>query len=279
MIRVKFHQNFEADEQIYYKVLSMSPNNKNIWKNIKVVSDDDYDIFVILNCPTHQNYDRSRTIVFNCETKSTRDNLSTFYKGIESEFLYIHDTENHFNVDLWYHGLTFDQLNNEEMFQKNKNFSVINSNLNNLSGHIIRNNFIKYMCDRIEYDLFGRFPTNDKNYKGRLVNKYDGLIGYKYTFNHENDIENNYFTEKLLDGIFCECLTFYGGCPNIEKFINPNSFIKLNLENFEESFNVIRDVISNDLWKDYVKDIKEEKRRIMVDYNILNIVSNILEKI
>ena len=279
MIKVKFHQNFETDEQIYNKILSMSPGNKDVWKNVKVVLDDDYDVFVILNCPTHQNYDKSRTIVFNCETKSTRDNLSNFYKGIESEFLYIHDTENHFNVDLWYHGLAFDQLNDKELFQKNKNFSVINSNLNNLHGHIVRNNFIKYLSGRCEYDLFGRFPSIDKHYKGRLVNKYEGLIGHKYTFNHENDIENNYFTEKILDGIFCECLTFYGGCPNIEKFINPNSYIKLDLSNFEQSFDTIQNVIANDLWKDYENNIKEEKRRIMVDYNILNIVNNILEKV
>lgn len=278
MIKVKFHQNFETDEQIYDKVLSMSPSNKGVWKNIQVVNDDSYDIFVILNHPKHNNYDKSRTIVFESETPTTRNNFPAFYKGIEHEFLYIHDTKKHFNVDLWYHGLTFDELSNPLNFEKINGFSVINSNLNSLPGHIARNNFINTLTNSFDLDLYGKFYTPNKKYKGSLARKADGLMSYKYTFNHENDYENNYFTEKILDGLMCETLTFYGGCPNIKRFINSNSFIEIDLNNEQESLYIIRDCLKTDIWKGMVNSIREEKRRIMVDYNVLNIVHNILGK-
>jgi len=277
MVNVKFHQNFETDEQIYHKVVSMTSKNSGCWKNIKVVKDDNYDIFVILNYPQHNNYDKSKTIVFESETPTTRKSFPKFYKGIESEFLYIHDTENHFNVDVWYHGLSFDEVANQNNFLKNKNFSIINSNINNLPGHIFRNNFINQLSQHIEVDLFGRFHTNIKNYKGSLIRKSDGLCEYKYTFNCENDFEPNYFTEKLLDGIMCECVTFYCGCPNVKNFIDSRSFIELSLTDIGGNIELIKDCIKNNMWQSMIRHIREEKRRLSVDMNILNIVTNILE--
>lgn len=279
MYKVKFHCNYCSDQEIYSRVLSMTPGSKGKWKNIQVVNDEKYDVFIIMNYPTYNNYDKSRTIVFESETPTTRNTFPRFYKGIENEFLYIHDTKKHFNVDLWYHGLTFDELSNSLNFEKTNVFSIINSNLNSLPGHIARNNFINKLTNTFDLDLYGKFYTPNNKYKGSLVRKADGLMSYKYTFNHENDFENNYFTEKILDGIMCETLTFYGGCPNIKSFINPNSFIEIDLNNEQESLYIIRDCLKTDIWKGMVNSIREEKRRIMVDYNMLNIVNGLLEAI
>lgn len=278
MYKIKFHQNFESDEIIYNKVVSMTPKNSGRWKNIIVTKDNNYDFLVILNHPNNIEYDNSKTIVFESETKTTRESFPKFYQETPNDFFYIHDTKNHFNVDLWYHGLYYDELIEESNFIKDKNFSIINSNLSSLPGHVMRNNFIQYLSYNMEYDLFGRYNSNNKYYKGSLNKKSDGLRNYKYTFNCENDFEDNYFTEKILDGIFCECLTFYCGCPNIENFINKNSFIKLDLNNFEESLYIIKYCIENNVYEKMKKDIVEEKRRIMNDYNILNIVQNIIEE-
>lgn len=278
MLRIKFHCNYCSDDEIHDRVMKMTPNNSGIWKNLRVVQNN-YDIFVIMNHPTYDTYDKSRTIVFESETPTTRSNFPKFYKGHEQEFLYIHDTQNHFNVDLWYHGLTFSELTNPLLFEKNKQFSVINSNLNNLPGHIKRNHFIEYLTNNIEFDLYGRFYSPNRYYKGSLCQKHEGLKNYKYTFNCENDFEPNYFTEKILDGILCEALTFYSGCPNIKRYINENAFIDLDLTNVEESMYIIKDCLKTDIWKSMIPNIREEKRRIMVDYNVLNIVNKILETV
>lgn len=278
MIKVKFHCNYCSDFEIYNKVLTMTKNNLGVWKNIKVVLED-YDIFVIMNYPLHNNYKPQNTIVFESETPTTRNNFPKFYDYNKSEYLYVYDTKNKHNVDLWYHGLKYDELFYENLYNKSNQFSIINSNLNNLPGHILRNKFINYLTDKIEFDLYGRSYQNNKNYKGSLNKKCDGLNSYKYTFNCENDFENNYFTEKILDGIFCECLTFYYGCPNIKDFIDDRCFVQLDLNDFEYSLKMIKDFIKYDLFKDRLIYIREEKQRIVNDLNVLNIINNILEKV
>lgn len=278
MYNVKFHCNYCSDYEIYNRVLEMSPNNSGKWKNINVVNSDVYDVFVIMNYPQYNNYDPKKTIVFESETPSTRNSYPKFYQDRRSEFLYVHDTKEHFNVDLWYHGLTYNELLIDEHFKKTKSLSIINSNLNNLPGHKFRNNLIQQISNTIDFDLFGRFHTHNPKYKGSLNKKSDGLNHYRYTFNCENDFEENYFTEKLLDGIFCECVTFYVGCPNIKQHINPNSFVELGL-NIEDNIKIIEEHIKNNVWIDMHSDILEEKRRIMNDYNVLNIVNSILEKV
>lgn len=277
MINVKFHCNYCSDFEIYNRVLGMSPKNSGTWKNLNVTLNDNYDVFVIMNYPQHNNYDPKKTIVFESETPSTRNNFPKFYQDKKQEFLYVHDTKSHFNVDLWYHGLTYDEVF-EKSFNKKFDFSVINSNLNNLPGHIYRNNFIKVLSESVSFDMFGRFNTNNKFYKGQLNRKADGLIEYKYTFNCENDFESNYFTEKLLDGIFCECLTFYYGCPNAKDFVDERSYVQL-FGNFEDDVYRIKECISKNYWEDRLKFIRDEKLRISNDYNVLNIVNNILGKV
>lgn len=276
MYNVKFHSNYTSDQDMYNRIVSMTPKHSGIWKNLQVVSDDDYDLFVIMNYPQHNNYDPKKTIVFESETPTTRNQFPRFYQNNREDFLYVHDTINHFNVDLWYHGLSYDELTSD-IFNKTKSFSVINSNINNLPGHIYRNTFVNELSKTIPFDLFGRFPSNNNFYKGSLGRKCDGLLNYKYTFNCENDFENNYFTEKILDGIFCETVTFYVGCPNIKNYIDERSYIQLSL-NSDENIEIIKDCLSKDVWVDMIPHIKEEKLRIMNDYNVLNIVNSILEE-
>lgn len=277
MTTVKFHCNYCSDFDIYNRVLGMTPKNSGVWKNVKVTFSDDYDIFVIMNYPQHNQYDPKRTIVFESETPTTRNNFPKFYQDRKDEFLYVHDTRSHFNVDLWYHGLSYDEIFNKS-FDKRFDLSVINSNLNNLPGHVYRNNFINALSNNIEFDMFGRFHSNNRFYKGPLEKKYNGLAEYRYTFNCENDFEDNYFTEKLLDGIFCECLTFYFGCPNVKSFVDERSFIQL-CGNLEDDIYTIKNCMSKKYWDYRIQYIKNEKIRIAEEYNVLNIINNILEKL
>lgn len=50
--------------------------------------------------------------------------------------------------------------------------------------------------------------------------KSDGLAPYRYSVVIENSRETNYFSEKLLDAIFCETVPIYWGCPNIAEFFD-----------------------------------------------------------
>lgn len=272
MFKVKFTQNFESDEQIYNRLLKMTPDCSGVWKNLKVVLDDSYDFLVIMNKPKNENYDKSKTIVLECETKSTRNQFNLFYKDCKDDFYYVYNTEQHHNADLWYMDITWNEL---FLFNCNKfgSLSIINSGLNDLPGHKLRNNFISYLSHFVQFDYYGRFSNRPLN------NKLDGLKNYRYHFNCENDFEDNYFTEKLLDGIFCECLVFYYGCTNITNFIDDRAFINLDLTDFEKSKDIIKDCVTSDhsLYYKMFPYIMEEKRRIMNDFHPLEIVRKLIK--
>jgi hypothetical protein len=61
----------------------------------------------------------------------------------------------------------------------------------------------------------------------------------------ENVRENNYFSEKLLDAVFCETVPIYWGCPNIDRFIDPEGLI--NCETGED----VRAAVQNMSVEDY----------------------------
>ncbi len=58
--------------------------------------------------------------------------------------------------------------------------------------------------------------------------KADGHARYRYSVVIENVQETNYFTEKLLDAILCDCVPIYWGCPNIADFMDPAGLVVCN---------------------------------------------------
>ena len=60
--------------------------------------------------------------------------------------------------------------------------------------------------------------------------KSDGLARYRYSVVIENVREPNYFSEKLLDAIFCETVPIYWGCPNLADFFDPSGIIECGSE-------------------------------------------------
>ena len=55
--------------------------------------------------------------------------------------------------------------------------------------------------------------------------KADGLARYRFSVVIENVRERNYFTEKLIDAVLCDCVPIYWGCPNIADFLDTRGMI------------------------------------------------------
>lgn len=199
------------------------------------------------------------------------------------------------NTNIYYHNINglewwisknYNQLLDFNI-TKTKNMSCILSNNYSSYYHKKRVNFLKYLDKLNEIDLFGRVDTSIqesytiinslKNYKGKLNSKEGGLFPYKYTFVCENAKENNYFTEKLADGILSECLCFYCGCPNISEFINKNAYIIIDLENPEEAIKKITNSIKTNQWEKRIKYIKEAKMKILNELQLIPTIVNIIK--
>jgi hypothetical protein len=70
-------------------------------------------------------------------------------------------------------------------------------------------------------------------------------------------------TEKLIDGILGECLVFYSGCFNAREYIDERAFVYLELSNFEEDYNTVKQAIAEDWHSQRLPYIREAKKKIL----------------
>tara|TARA_R110000868_G_scaffold8986_1_gene45523 strand:- start:12557 stop:14173 length:1617 start_codon:yes stop_codon:yes gene_type:complete len=138
--------------------------------------------------------------------------------------------------------LSIDEL---MIFQKSKNISCVASTKSFFPGHIKRLEIINQTKHR--YDLYGR------GFK-EISSKLEALKDYRYSIAIENEITNNYFTEKINDCFLTGTIPIYYGCPNISSFYNEKGII---IFNSVEELNEIIDNISEEDYNSRIDAIKE----------------------
>jgi len=259
------------------------------WTNIK----EEIDYYVIINYPGKNEYfDPSKTIVFQMEPWIYDMNkpwgVKTWGEWAlpdPTKFLEVmgRNTE-HCNLAENYTELTLADLNNSVNFEKtNNSISSIMSNKYIDEGHILRIDLLKYLEQKgdLPIDIYGQ--TNDFNfinYKGQLPHHVSskGYKTYKYYFMMENSFERNYITEKLWNPIFCECLCFYYGCPNVTDYVDSRAFVLLDVNDFENSYQIIKKAIEEDLWSQRIDIIRKEKQRILNEMTFFPTIEKIINK-
>ena len=252
--------------KLFASFCRMSKNSKGKWNNLQIINNKkDADYFVILN-RTNEDVDFKRSILIHGEPEVSRKKFGGIWYKPEDNFFYAHDTPGHRNFAEWHITKDYNYLSNNSP-EKIKQISSVTSTFNSLEGHKLRN------------DLLGEITNVDRFGKkiNPIKNKEDGLFPYKYTIAIENSMENNYFTEKLLDGILSECLTFYWGCPNIKKWIDPNSFIWIDIRNRKEAIKTIENAVKNNEWEKRLEHIKKMKHKILNEIQMLPTIENIFK--
>jgi hypothetical protein len=92
----------------------------------------------------------------------------------------------------------------------------------------------------------------------------------------ENTFEKNLITEKLWDPILCECLCFYYGCPNVNDYVDPNAFVLLDITDFEKSYQIIKQAVSEDWWSQRIDIIRKEKHRLLTELSFFPTIDKII---
>lgn len=169
-----------------------------------------------------------------------------------------------------------------------RNYNCISDINNKIDGVCILNS-IKYKLELLFYRsiLFNYLENNNiallygKGTKNGEKSK-DILSKFKYTVIVENYKEDNHFVEKITDAILLETLPFYYGASKIfdNKFIHPMSVINININNLEETVNIIKKSIKNKEYEKRLKFIKLSKKNLINgSNNIPSILNNLtLEK-
>ena len=254
-----------------WSVMCTDPTNY-LWNNIEITWDNkNIDYYVIINMPRKDDYyNPKKTILFQMEP-------------------WVYDNEKNWGVKTWGQWANPDNegfmkifrhkedLNNvqwqmklPETIESDKKCDRIISILSRKNcdeGHQKRIEFVKYIENNLDdlskLHIYGMENYHNlKSYVGKTDNKIE-YSNYKYCFSCENNNEKNYATEKIWEPILFECLCFYWGCPNLDDYIDSSAFVRLPLDNFEESISIIKKAIEEDWWSKRIDVIRKEKEKIL----------------
>jgi hypothetical protein len=262
-------------------------NKGYTWNNIEITWDEDVDYYVIINKPPpNEYYMPEKTLVFQMEPWVYDENKTwgvktwgNWAKPNPNKFMHVHSHDKYLNNVEW-------QINIPQEFpkvRKEEIFSILSGN-NWDDGHKKRTKFVKYLEENekdILIDVYGRSNYHNlKNYKGQLTDdkKESQFVNYKYYFMAENNSEHNYATEKIWEPILCECLCFYWGCPNLEDYIDERAFVRLDLDDFEKSYQIIKQAIEEDWWSQRIDIIKKEKEKIINEFGFFPTLQRIINE-
>ena len=273
--RVKMLCNWCSSKDLCNEFSVMNVIKGTYTNNVELVSDDNsIDYYVIINMPTYDSlcvYEPKKTIVFQMEpwVYDTTKNWGVKTWGEwaipdASKFMRVFRHTECLNNVQWQVSPP-ENISGEEKI--NKVMCVLSDKLHD-EGHMKRVNFLKYVemesvSESQVMHVYGRKNYHAlESYVGETQNKTE-LVKYKYCFSCENNSEKNYATEKIWEPILFECLCFYWGCPNLEDHIDSRAFVRLPLDNFEESLSIITKAIEEDWWSQRLDVIKKEKQRIV----------------
>lgn len=270
-IRVKMMCNWCSSYQLCKEWSNMCDYGF-VWKNIEMTWED-ADYYVIINKPQNNDYDPSKTIVFQMEPwvhdEKKQWGLKTWEEWSEpTNFLRVFGRKTgDVNNVFWQLELPLLELS-KSVVKTSEVVSTICSSKYFDEGHIHRIDFLHYLeKEGIRLDIYNQNNERGfRNYRGPLtpyVDKSKGILPYKYYFMVENNYEKDFITEKLWEPILCETLCFYYGCPNVEEHVNPLAYVLLDMYDFEKSAKIIKQAIQEDWWSQRIDVIRQEKQRLL----------------
>lgn len=290
--RVKLLCNWCTSEELCKDWNRMSKGNYT-WNDIVITANDNADFYVIVNKPLSVNefYVPERTIVMRmepwCHDPKCNWGVKTWGEWArpdESKFLQVRYHEKYLNNTFWQLATTYSEFQKMGTIEKTQVISSVCSSKYYDPGHILRIDFLKYVesknDDAVKIHVYNH--DNDhkfKNYMGPHPHNYKdaAILPYKYYFMMENNAEHNFITEKIWESLICECLCFYWGCPNISDWIDPRSYVLLDVNDFEKSYQMIRNAILTDEWSKRLPYIKQEKERVLNYYNFFPTIERTLK--
>jgi len=117
------------------------------------------------------------------------------------------------------------------------------------------------------YQFLKEKGWSDLNICGRgirqIKDKWDVLDRCRYAIAVENHCGDNYWTEKIADCWLSETLPFYYGCPNLENFFPADSFVRIDLDDFDSAASVIRRVVDSGEYEKRLPAIREARKLVL----------------
>ncbi len=171
------------------------------------------------------------------------------------------------------HALSLDTLKTMGQPTKTRTISTVCSNKKQKHTlHNKRYNFTQQLKARLdELDVFGHGVRD-------MDDKAISLDNYKYHIAIENFIGKHAWTEKLADAFLGYTLPFYYGCPNADEYFPPESFIPIDINDFESAYNTIISSIENNEYEKRLPYIIQARNKLIDEYNIFSVLNREIVK-
>ncbi len=302
-IKIAFFSIYSDSNTTLQIINKYSSENNFQFKNLKLVKDtEDYD-FIVTNygfINLEEDLAKKKGIIIQSEPRWYRELAfpKEFIDPIEGVNCYkLFSIEKYHTLDFHWYGFdsNYTTIKNRYLDLSNKGYdkitAIVSNKLCDIEGlnYLKRIQFLSYLNKLDHCAIYGRMLpefkdkestsllTNLSNYKGMCESKEEALLNSDYNFDAENCYEENYFTEKAFGGILCDSVTFYDGCPNLEKFIDPRCFIRIKLNNLEESFEIVTKAIRDKENMKRLGYINTFKQIFVKRFNPLRILKEFIE--
>jgi Glycosyltransferase family 10 (fucosyltransferase) C-term len=288
MIKIKL-----TTESPDWPLIRQTPGSEGIWGNCQFYVNQDVekcDYWVVCNglvstestiCPIEN------TMIITWEPPA----IKTYHKKFISQFgavITCHQKIKHPNVIYTQQGLPwmaggrylgdrfdeifskdYDELKSIREYDKSKLISVTISSKSHTVGHAKRLKFVERLKAHFGNDL-DVFGVGIKE----VPDKWDAIAEYKYHIVVENSSILNYWTEKLSDAFLGGAYPFYFGCPNLSTYFPEDSFVFIDINNWNKSVELIEKAIKNQKYERSVEKIMKAKNLVLEDYNIFALISS-----
>jgi len=255
--RVKLICDWCSPEDLCYNINKMTKGSL-LWNNIKFTYDDNLvDYYIIFNnIDKDTYYDPEKTIIFINNVK----NESNIFKNNFIKKININLNENYY---FWNINKTYIQLTYETLIKTNNKFFI------NLSSEYENkteiNNLIKYIKNK----------NNDNDILDIYTDNLQ-ITNYKYAIIIQENDNIIKLLHNIFDIILSECLCFYSGTDDIFNYIDQNIIIKININNFTETYDILKNSINENIFSLKIDLIKKQKIRILDYYNICPTIERLI---
>jgi hypothetical protein len=302
MKKVKIKASWTSDENILRRLITQFKTLQEDTDNIEFVLDDTADLVVFFGYINEEILPNKKYIVFPQEPSWSGNHQKTFPSGYDISLygydknLYQFDGNFIESVSLMFYGgrgpesegwedWTYEKIKNDR--PKTKKISSCVSNLGINETHHPDNCLYKQRIELISniiektdfVDIFS-WESNNKNVKGWLNKKIDGISDYKFSLCIENSSEKNYISEKFYDCVLNDTIPIYYGCKNINEILPEGGYILLeDINDTEKVINTLKRINDNseEIYNRMIIQTRKIKKKYFEKYNPLKIINKICE--
>ena len=152
----------------------------------------------------------------------------------------------------------------QKVYDKTKNISVISSNKTFTDGHRLRHEVIQKFGDKM--DVYGRGYNP-------IEFKIGGLKDYRFSVVIENCKRDYWFTEKLIDCFATGTIPIYWGCPSIGDFFNTDGMLIFDsIDELENILNNCNEDLYNSKLDAVIENFNKSENFLLPDEHVYKFI-------